>query len=37
MKAVIWTDLFQASIMIISVLLIVIKGILDAGGFARFG
>ena len=32
MKAVIWTDLFQASIMLISVAFIVIKGIYDVDG-----
>lgn len=36
MKAVIWTDLFQALIMLSSVAMIAIKGIVDAGGFDQF-
>ena len=35
MKAVIWTDLFQSVVMIASVLLIVIKGLVDLDGFSN--
>ncbi|RNA31745.1 sodium-coupled monocarboxylate transporter 2 [Brachionus plicatilis] len=35
-KGVIWTDFFQIVIMIISLLMILIKGIYDLGGFGNF-
>jgi len=35
MKAVIWTDVFQASVMFAGVIAILIKGTVDAGGAAR--
>ncbi len=36
MKAVIWTDVFQSNVMLVSVGLIVVKGIVDVDGFANF-
>ena len=34
-KAVIWTDMFQASIMLICMIIIFIKGTFDAGGLSQ--
>lgn len=36
MKAVIWTDLFQAMVMLVTVVMIVVKGVHDVGGVASF-
>jgi Na+/proline symporter len=35
MKAVIWTDVFQSAVMIISVALVVVKGVIDADGVSN--
>jgi sodium-coupled monocarboxylate transporter 8/12 len=36
MKAVIWTDVFQSTVMLVSVGLICVKGIIDVDGFENF-
>ena len=35
LRAVIWTDLFQALVMFVSLFFIIIKGVVDVGGFGN--